>query len=35
MAARVWMMNNRVTTVLDYAWKNGGVGRLVEVIWRI
>ena len=24
----------RVTTVLDYACKNGGVGRLVEIIWR-
>ena len=26
--------SERVTTVLDYACKNGGVGRPVEVIWR-
>ena len=36
MVAEWQSMNDsdRVTTVLDYACKNGAVGRFVEIIWR-
>ena len=32
-SGRVWMIV-RATTVLDYACKNGGFGRIVETIWK-